>query len=43
MLVLVAAVRMRNKPPDVADNSVLVLRLEGDIPEKPGVGVADFG
>jgi len=37
VLVLVAAVRMRNKPPGIADNSVLVLRLEGEVPEKPGV------
>ena len=37
VLVLVAAVRMRNRAPDVADNSVLVLRLEGEVPEKPGV------
>ncbi|MGP8244734.1 MAG: signal peptide peptidase SppA [Bryobacteraceae bacterium] len=36
-VVLVAAVRMRNRPPDVADNSVLVLRLTGDIPEKPAL------
>jgi len=28
---------MRNKPPGIADNSVLVLRLEGEVPEKPGV------
>ena len=37
VLVLVAVVRMRNKPPSVADNAVLVLRLEGDIPEKPAL------
>lgn len=29
-----AALRFRERPPEIADNSVLVLHLEGDIPEK---------
>jgi protease-4 len=35
ILLFFAALRFRERPPDVADNSVLVLRLEGDLPEKP--------
>ena len=35
ILLFLAALRFRERPPDVADNSVLVLRLEGDLPEKP--------
>jgi protease-4 len=29
------ALRMQSKPPTVANNSVLVLRVSGDLPEKP--------
>src|SRR6516225_4679235 len=32
----------REKPPVIADNSVLVLRLEGEIPEKPPVELPWF-
>jgi protease-4 len=32
-----ALVRFQNRPPEVANNSVLVLRLRGDIPEKPSL------
>ena len=35
VLVFLALLRFREKPPSIADNSVLVLRLSGDIPEKP--------
>jgi protease IV len=35
ILLFVALVRFREKPPVVAGNSVLVMRLSGDIPEKP--------
>jgi protease-4 len=37
VLAIVAAVRMHGQPPDVAAGSVLVLRLEGELPEKPAV------
>jgi protease-4 len=39
IILLVALFRFREKPPVVADNSVLVLRLEGEIPEKPPVAL----
>src|SRR5579872_4326426 len=42
VLLIFAAVRLREKPPQLADNSVLVLRLEGSIPEKPPVELPDF-
>ncbi len=32
----------REKPPQIADHSVLVLRLEGDIPEKPPIELPAF-
>jgi len=35
VLVIFAALRFREKPPQMVDNSVLVLRLEGEIPERP--------
>ncbi len=34
-LVVFALVRFQNRPPEVSGNSVLVMRLRGDIPEKP--------
>jgi protease IV len=34
-----ALLRMRESPPTIADNSVLLLQLEGDIPERPPVEV----
>ena len=37
VLLFAAALRFRERPPQVADNSVLVLRLEGDMPEKAPV------
>ena len=37
VLLFLAALRFREKPPTIADNSVLVLRLKGEIPEKPPV------
>jgi protease-4 len=37
VLLLIAALRFREKPPSIAANSVLVLRLGGEIPEKPPV------
>jgi protease IV len=42
ILLFIAALRFREKPPQIADNSVLVLRLEGDIPEKPPVELPAF-
>jgi protease IV len=42
VLVFFALLRFREKPPTVADNSVLVLRLSGSIPEKPPVELPDF-
>ena len=42
ILLFAALVRFRSKPPEVADNSVLVLRLAGDIPEKPPVELPWF-
>ena len=38
-LLFFALLRFRERPPDVADNSVLVLRLDGDIPEKSPVEI----
>jgi protease-4 len=42
VLIFFALLRFREKPPQIADNSVLVLRLEGDIPEKPPVELPSF-
>jgi protease IV len=42
VLIFFAALRLREKPPAIADNSVLVLRLQGDIPEKPPVELPAF-
>ncbi|HWC98833.1 MAG TPA: signal peptide peptidase SppA [Candidatus Sulfopaludibacter sp.] len=42
ILLFFAALRFREKPPQIADNSVLVLRLQGDIPEKPPVELPAF-
>jgi len=39
---LVLAVVVSRQPPEVAANSVLVLRLHGEIPEKPGIEMPDF-
>jgi len=35
-------VQFREKPPRIAENSVLVLRLEGDVPEKPPLELPAF-
>src|ERR1035438_6482540 len=42
VLLFFAALRFRDKAPTIADNSVLVLRLEGEIPEKPPVELPSF-
>jgi protease-4 len=42
VLLIVAALRFREKAPTIADNSVLVLRLQGEIPEKPPVELPPF-
>jgi protease-4 len=42
VLLLFAALRFREKPPTIAANSVLVLRLDGEIPEKPPVELPSF-
>jgi protease IV len=41
-LLFFALLRLREKPPVIASNSVLVLRLQGDLPEKPPVELPDF-
>jgi len=42
VLLFFAALRFREKPPVVANNSVLVLGLDGEIPEKPPLELPDF-
>ena len=42
VLLFAAALRFRERPPQIADNSVLVLRLEGDLPEKAPVELPFF-
>ncbi|MBZ5729445.1 MAG: signal peptide peptidase SppA [Acidobacteriia bacterium] len=42
VLLVFALLRFREKPPQVADNSVLVLRLAGEIPERPPVELPAF-
>ena len=42
LLLVFAALRFREKPPTIADNSVLVLRLDGEIPEKSPVELPSF-
>jgi protease-4 len=42
VLLFFAALRFREKPPTIADNSVLVLRLEGEIPERPPMELPSF-
>jgi protease IV len=39
VLLFFAALRFRERPPDMAANSVLVLRLSGDIPERSAVQI----
>lgn len=38
-LLFFALLRFRERPPEIGDNSVLVLRLEGDVPEKTPVEI----
>lgn len=42
VLLFFALLRFREKPPEVADNSVLVLRIAGDVPEKPPLELPEF-
>jgi protease-4 len=42
VLLFFALLRFREKPPQLADNSVLVLRLAGDVPEKPPIELPAF-
>jgi protease-4 len=42
ILLFFALLRFREKPPEVTDNSVLVMRLAGDVPEKAPVALPDF-
>ena len=42
VLFFFAALRFREKPPQIADNSVIVLRLSGDIPERAPVELPEF-
>ncbi len=42
VLIFFALLRFREKPPQIADHSVLVLRLNGEIPEKPPVELPEF-
>jgi protease IV len=39
ILVVMAAIRFKAKPPEVASGSTLILRLDGDIPERPPVEI----
>jgi len=42
VLLIFALLRFREKPPEMEANSVLVMRLEGDIPEKAPIELPDF-
>ncbi|HEX3880598.1 MAG TPA: signal peptide peptidase SppA [Bryobacteraceae bacterium] len=42
VLLFFVLIRFREKPPEISANSVLVLRLSGDIPEKAPVTLPDF-
>ena len=42
ILLFFSLLRFREKPPQIADNSVLVMHLEGDIPEKPPIELPAF-
>ncbi|HEY2018044.1 MAG TPA: signal peptide peptidase SppA [Bryobacteraceae bacterium] len=42
VLLFFSLLRFREKPPSISDNSVLVLRLAGEIPEKPPVELPEF-
>jgi protease-4 len=42
VLLFFVLLQFRERPPQIADNSVLVLRLEGNIPEKPPLELPAF-
>jgi protease IV len=42
LLLIVIAVQFKDKPPVIASGSVLVMRLEGELPEKPPVEIPSF-
>jgi protease-4 len=42
ILLFVVALRFRESPPVIAGNSVLVLRLSGELPEKPPIELPSF-
>src|SRR5438034_4829369 len=42
ILLFVIALRFREKPPVIASDSVLVMRLQGELPEKPPVEIPSF-
>lgn len=42
LLLIVVALQFRERPPVIADHSVLVLRLQGELPEKPPVELPSF-
>src|SRR5215471_15208818 len=42
VLLLVVALQFREKPPVIADHSVLVMRIEGELPEKPPLELPNF-
>ena len=42
VLLFFALLRFREKPPEIANNSVLVMRLSGDVPERAPVELPDF-
>src|SRR5690348_13623121 len=42
ILLVFAAFRMRERPPQVANNSVLVMRLHGNVPEKTPIELPAF-
>jgi protease-4 len=42
VLLFFALLRFREKPPQIASNSVLVMRLSGELPEKAPVELPDF-
>src|SRR5215467_6892535 len=42
VLLIVIALQFREKPPVIADHSVLVMRIEGELPEKPPLELPNF-
>jgi len=42
LLLIVVALQFRERPPAIADHSVLVMRLQGEVPEKPPVELPSF-